>query len=321
VVVLGESEQRRIFRRALADCQAALEELEGLRAEWLKYEEQDQPAYFGWLHSTFGPLIQEIREIYHQIQHKRRIIEAVERIVLEQDCSYAEAYRIFLDEKKLEEQEAEEEEFEEEDSFEEEAEPARGPRSEGTRSSSAGSASERPSRRSSENPDRISQLKLLYRKLARLLHPDVHGLEGELGKRAASLWLQVQEAYSSGDLDRLSTLAALVQSDSDPEAEEDGQPRISELLNAARKYRRAARSIVRDLQRARLDPAFGFIQAKKTQAMRKRAQRELDGERDEAQEGLEALEAFIEQWEHQPRKPKRGREPSGRGRSRGRLRG
>ncbi|RYY90877.1 MAG: hypothetical protein EOO15_00720 [Chitinophagaceae bacterium] len=54
-----------------------------------------------------------------------------------------------------------------------------------------------------ETPERSAELRTLYKKLAKALHPDVHP---DLTEAHKELWLKVQDAYKSGDLERLKAL-------------------------------------------------------------------------------------------------------------------
>jgi hypothetical protein len=53
------------------------------------------------------------------------------------------------------------------------------------------------------SPEKSAELRSLYKKMAKALHPDV---QPNLTDEQRELWLKVQEAYNNGDLDRLKAL-------------------------------------------------------------------------------------------------------------------
>jgi hypothetical protein len=338
LTLVSQERQKRRWDEAMQNCQAALEEFEFLRAEWVIFEEQDRPAYFYWLHAEFGPLIQDIQACFERIQEKRQIIESVERIAEEFDCGFAQAYTLFLEKRAQNEADEPEQEDLFRDIHEDEGdEQEQESESENRSSHEEHAHSEKdswshPAMSKVQDPETESNLKALYRKLARQLHPDVSAVDDPiLRKRADALWLQVQEAYDQKDLPRLGTLATMFDSLT-PEGEKakvSGLAQIavklSDLLASIKRYRRASGSLKRDLNRAKLDPSFGFARTKKTKAMRKRAERDLRDELVEAQEGLTQLEAFIEQWERpvyesRARRSRNARSRSNKARGRARAR-
>lgn len=365
LVLVSVERQKRLLGAALAECQAALEELETLRSQWAAYEERDQPAYVAWLWSAFGGTLQEMRELYRQIDEKSSIMDAVEGVAVDLDVSVAEAYAIYLERRKELEAELKAQRERQERAEREKEKAEREKHGPGAKQGSfdwetggfgfgsdeggdedAGSGKRGGPRRGGHGAlpgeedvgsvgagkarkDLPPEFKSLYRALARQLHPDVSELGLPDRARANQLWHQVQEAYEAGDLQRLRALAAVAgslagvgQAGSEPEAGAGrGLPaaRISEVIALSRRYRKAARSLEREIHGARRDdPAFGFASAKKTPAVKKQAQRQLQLERQQAQARLDALERELEEWAFGAERVRRGWERAGRSGGRGR---
>jgi hypothetical protein len=55
-----------------------MERLEKARAEWRRFEREDQPAFQRWKASTFGPLLSRIREIEALVRQKEALVQEVE---------------------------------------------------------------------------------------------------------------------------------------------------------------------------------------------------------------------------------------------------
>ena len=107
----------------------------------------------------------------------------------------------------------------------------------------------------------------LYRKLCRLLHPDA---AGDLSPAQREIWHQVQEAYAARDTARLDTLLARVEHG----AGLTKVPRtVSELRALAQHFRRAQAKLRNVLADARRHPAWQFRQ--RDPASRVRLEREF----------------------------------------------
>jgi hypothetical protein len=90
-------DQEPLRRRAAADCQREMKRLEKARADWHRFEHEDQPAFERWMAQTFGPLMSEMREINAQIHAKEALVDEVEReIYVGNWPSYEAAYRAIM---------------------------------------------------------------------------------------------------------------------------------------------------------------------------------------------------------------------------------
>jgi hypothetical protein len=64
--------------------------LERLRAEWGRFEREDQPLFARWMAHQFGQRLTELREGEQAAQEKRDLIDEVELVVL---LGYARNHR------------------------------------------------------------------------------------------------------------------------------------------------------------------------------------------------------------------------------------
>lgn len=179
-------------------------------------------------------------------------------------------------------------------------------------------AGERPERGStpSEHDQRIKER---YRRLARILHPDMGSAagEGDFGAtRRKELWLQVQAAYEARDLARLDQLLLLAT------ISEKGAffaATISEILALSARLRDALRPLRRQVRELRRSLAWEFADRKDLTDVRKRCERELRDELETFEGRRRFLERKINQWSRSSRN--HGGDGAGESRMRTRHRG
>lgn len=202
-----------------------------------------------------------------------------------------------------------------------------------------GEASGRGRRQDASRPDGSrndgmhQRIKERYRKLARLLHPDLSdACEGVIeSSRRKELWLQVQEAYGAGDLvrlDQLLLLAALIGKGSVVPGAVSAT--ISETLALAARLRETLRPLKRQIREMRRSPAWGFTNVKdpgERDTLRERSERELREDLESFEGRLDFLKRKVRSWDRNARLPgsvrrqARGASRVGRGRVRGKRAG
>lgn len=155
-----------------------------------------------------------------------------------------------------------------------------------------GSAQEKTEAPSERSP-REQRLKSIYRKLALKLHPDA---SGSVDPALSALWLQVQRANETSDLEALeriwNELGAPGAVDTSEETVFNLRRRVAEMFHTIR-------TMQKRLLKAQRDPAWGFSGAgrkKRSKKLSKKIQSDLSEELAEHQEALEALEKFVEAW-------------------------
>lgn len=136
-----------------------------------------------------------------------------------------------------------------------------------------------------ETPESPAQrFKSLYRKLVRLLHPDGNANHGAA---ELDLWHALQEAYQSGDLERLQTVATRY--DLSLGAASDSLP-VASILAAGQEIAHALRILRRDNQGMQSHPAWKFTKRKNPSLKKLEAQR-----RDQLKDALRAAEWELRQ--------------------------
>ena len=93
-------DQEPLREKAAAECTREMARLERLRAEWARFEKEDQPLFSRWMAHTFGPSLTRLREGEQAAAEKRQIIEEVELVVLLGGArNPREAYKMVLEQR------------------------------------------------------------------------------------------------------------------------------------------------------------------------------------------------------------------------------
>lgn len=75
-------EQEPLRKKAVTECTKAMARLERLRAEWERFEREDQPLFARWMAQQFGARLTQLREGEQASREKMNLIEEVELVVL-----------------------------------------------------------------------------------------------------------------------------------------------------------------------------------------------------------------------------------------------
>lgn len=134
-----------------------------------------------------------------------------------------------------------------------------------------------PQRHRAANPRREQDIRSLYRKLCRQLHPDVAGESTAYTRR---LWHEVQNAYEARDLERLEALFAAWELKGDPTGKNST---FSRILAATKECLAGLRAVQRDIRKARKHISWQFAATGEPERNRRAApiMRELRLQRDE----------------------------------------
>ena len=248
--------------------------MEAMKRQTVSFERQELPACQRWVHLNFGPQLTEIRETELTAASKEAILERIEYYQIWGNMSPVSAYAKVkgeLENPDLHEEdgsadpyetntdfgsyidedddlyniyEAVKEQFENETGFE-------APDFDsfkyaiGLESNQAGEVA-------NEADSRNARTKKLYRKIARILHPD---LCGQFSLREQRLWNRAQEAYRAGDVIELETVLSHL------EAESLGPLfalSVSDILENTREMQFRVDYLEEDLKQARRHPAWRF---------------------------------------------------------------
>lgn len=237
-----------------------LQELERQRRIWTRFETEDAPGFGRWLEREFGSLLEKIRETDFLIRKMESLIEDVKLYAWYKKVSLRKAYQEI---KKAQESGTAEALWKELNSFgavggeeerrdvfsdlfeqeeEEQEEDFFDPRN-------FKNLGEAPSQETTGN-----YLKMLYRQLARALHPDTKENQSESER---NLWYEVQKAYSSGDAYRLQEILSSV-SAGQPEIIDLKSIPIGDIINLRLHLENRLRQLRRDLAEARTQSPWNF---------------------------------------------------------------
>lgn len=338
-----------------------MEKLDGLRAEWRRFEHQDRPAYDRWIASTFGSLLTRLREAEALLQEKKMLIDEIELEVMFGDGgSYYQAFLKVTKRRKNpdtgrdpedpfddEDSDFEDPDFDDEDPFggplsEEElkgmfegfvreflgVDPRKLPPSEykkmfadfksafagagqssgsGPGANAGGRNSQRgedsrfdPHPKKPHQPEQDQQrIKEIYRILVRRLHPDTRA---DSDIEVSALWHDVQDAYATGNLERLEMLLALT----DIQANAAGdQTTLSQMRGVLAELRRACRALVQSLKEASYDRAWNFSQITDRSSLHAEIRRELQKDINLHEQDIIKLQALLDEWSTPPRPRKK----------------
>jgi len=171
----------------------------------------------------------------------------------------------------------------------------------------AGEASPPPNSGHASEPEKSAdaRLKELYRLLVRRLHPDMRA-DGDA--EVSAIWHEVQEAYRTGNVERLEMLLALSELEADAFGEGTS---LSQMRSVLAELRRSYNALQRNLKAAKADPAWNFSQRPDRPMLARRMTSDLKRIIKDLEYHLESLEAQVAHWAKPP--AKRRRKKSGKG--------
>lgn len=313
-------DQRPLRRQAATECRRELVRLEKARAEWERFDREDKPAFQRWVASRFGAQLTEIRELELALREKERLIDEVEiEYAWIGASSYRAAYHAVMrrrdsgaprrpapEEAKTEpppdfaqfstEQKREVfEDFLEDYCGIDPGDLSKKEYQRMYREFAAGMGKEARQSAPSPAPDAPARpddvrIKEIYRVLVRRLHPDARG-EGEADVTA--LWHEVQEAYLSGNRERLELLLALTDIRSRTVGEQTSLFQMREVLA---ELRQAFAAVQESLRSARKNPAWKFTRGARRAVLEVRLQRRFAADIAGRRKRLRACESLIARW-------------------------
>jgi hypothetical protein len=332
-------DQEPLRRTALAECRKAMARLDKARAEWNRFEHQDQPAFARWMAREFGALLSQGRDLEAQIREKEMLIHEVEMEIRFGGRGPHSAYQHVMYQRanprragddfddfgrdgnapndSSSDDPADLSEFEKEALFQDWLREFLGVNPDkigdreywatfeafkasvfGARSEAAPNAEPAEDSRPNGQADtERSRLKSLYRRLVRQLHPD---LQADGDSTVSALWHEVQEAYAAGNVERLETLLALSELESDKLG---AQTTLSQMRAVLKELKTALRNLQRSVRAVLLDDAWDFARRGATAAIQLRIQDELEATVAERRQRLTALNEIIVSWSR-PSAPK-----------------
>ncbi len=310
-------DQTPYLKEAVTRCKRTIAKVNRCRKEIEAFSAEDRPAFEGWSAREFGPLLTSLRETGQALGENASLADHLQWAIHVRGVPMEEAYEYIMrrradpeyrhpvyDAGEDEERggnsdpdssfDGDEEESEENaffrrffeefygngfggDEDEEEADEDEWERVAGR------------TRKTSSPPTHIaSELKKLFRRLARRLHPDGDGGSALDRER----WEEAYEAYRRGDIETLRTLDTVCEVEGIPVSKKLGLAR----LEAVRRHHESRFRVLSEERRElKHDPAWGFSRMKpdKIRALRRKTEFKLRMKLEDMEEELSAAEAFI----------------------------
>lgn len=307
-------DQKPFLKRALARCQRIRRDLAKRQKILAAFEEEDLPAYQTWIANTFGAMLTEIRDNHEAIAELELWLDQIDFSLELNGVPRNEVYeyvrkhrddpdywdpRYDPDPKDLYKEEessdeVEEMEDDEREMFDEMGDEERAMFEEFVKGIAAnvfgvdaeelendpdfpgwspGSIKHKEAA-SAARKHEISELKQLYRRLARRLHPDVSKADEAVTQRR---WEQLQTAYDAEDLDKLRALEAICDADDTGLSIKLGLANLNTWADYHQELLKPLQSAMRD---AKKHPAWGFNGFEKNELIRYKKEIEVDFERE-----------------------------------------
>jgi len=306
-----------LLNRLAREERSIQERLAALEAEVRQFEDIERPAYEGWMRLELGPRIAILEEVLARIHEKRILVHRLNELIETRGLHPREALYVLRNLDRVDpDNDAENRDDPsasagsagpgtrkkgqawDEEELEARRQAKREAKREARREKKAESKAQKQETSSKAAPSLLSRrLTSLYRDLAKKLHPDSPLRTRSIPEsRLLGLWMEVQKAYDSGNLERLSSIATWLSAESGEELEQESALTYSERLGQLRALRRACRNLEEKINRLGDHPAWGFSRAKPQQRkkLRQLALRSLDQEIADAQEILGELEDLLE---------------------------
>jgi hypothetical protein len=326
-------DQGPLRRKAVSECGREMARVEKLRVEWKRFEHEDKPAFERWMAATFGATLSELREQESQLRVKEALIfEVEEEMFFRGTRSHRAAYAAVMRRRTnppppmregagnpppdADDADDFEDPFFEKDSefdqhllFEDFLRAVLGidpdrmsdkkydAMFEDFKAKILGRDGPEPQPRGHQRehpPEPVkpeqARIKEIYRILVRRLHPDTRA---EKDTEISALWHEVQEAYGTGNLERLEMLLALTDIRSNAAGEHTS---LSQMRAVLRELRRSFNALKRSLGTAKRELAWNFARTPDHSALQVRLQRQFEADRAAQKAKLREIEALIASW-------------------------
>ncbi len=315
-----------VRREAIAECNVTMVELNEVRKQWHHFERKDKPAFIRWRAREFGALLSEARRVEEKIRDVRELINEVELELHRYFQTPQSAYARVMFRRQnpgapdpiYEEREGGTgvlTSFEQEALFQEWVRKFLGTNPEKmddvvyessfadfkkrmfSRAAPSPSKIEKPqspdvSENETETDTRVdARVKILYRRLARHLHPDTRA-DGSV--EVSALWHEVQEAYLASDAARLELLLAL----SHLRAENlESETSLGEILHVQENLCRSLRALSKSVAEAENEDAWDFARIGPTAELAREVERQLKFDLGNRTRYLDQLRGRLAEWQ------------------------
>jgi hypothetical protein len=300
-----------IRKKIKKDYDKAVRDLAGVRRQLDQFHQTDLPQFTCWLHTHFGALLTELRELSHKMAADEELIFQVENEVFFGGGSYARAYQRVIEFRENPrpqppppadsgESGAERDPFDDPPEAEDLADDA-DPRN---AFFDAVFGESGPGEDPQDNQDprggprakpaapvpASSRLKELYRALVRRLHPDT---QREMTPQKIEWWHQAQEAYQAGDAEQLEVILTLCEIGDSGTTQ---QTSASLLQRITARLKSSLRGIKRQVAALRKDPAWGFSARADHEGLAVQLRRAMTGDLQEMRRRWTQTQETIAKW-------------------------
>jgi hypothetical protein len=324
-------DQAPLRREVVSDCHSTMAQLDAVRRQWHHFERKDKPAFIRWRAREFGALLSETRQVEEKIRDARDLIHEVEQELRRYFQTPRSAYArvMFRQQNPGRAEPAPEIDnsgtrpltgFEQEALFQEWVRKFLGTNPDKmddvayeasfavfkTRMfSEAARARPEPEQRREPKPPSPetaesepdadaaldSRVKILYRRLARQLHPDTRA---DRSAAVSSLWHEVQEAYDASDVARLELLLALSHLQSD---NLDSRTSVGDILRVQESLERSLRALGKSVAEAENEDAWDFARLGPTPQLATDVERQLKFDLNNRTRYLDQLQSALAEWQ------------------------
>lgn len=328
-------DQQPLRSKVASECSRTMARLEKAKAEWKRFQQEDQAAFNRWVNATFGALLSQIREIDADVYAKEALVHEVDMEMMFGGArSPRAAYREVQNRRDNPPPEANsqsapppprwEEGAGEDDPFGDIPEYEQEMLFQDLLRMVMGLDPDRMSEKKYEQmfadfkknllgheqpgPPAVpppqqqpeqSRLKELYRLLVRRLHPDT---KADSDAEVSAIWHEVQEAYRVGNVERLEMLLAMTDLQANATGEHTSLAQMRAVLT---ELRRSFNALQRNLRAAKDDLAWNFAGRTNRSALEKRVRSELEAKRQGLERMLQMLDAKIAGWSAPPKARKK----------------
>lgn len=292
-----------IRQKARANYEKARREVEKLKSEAEQFQVVDHPKFMQWLHSSFGPLISESRELHRKLMEVEDLVNEVQQeYFFGNHRSIVAAYQAVM--RRRQETESDAEAFSHSDppgpDGEAGGEDFDTDPGESFREFASALGFEMDGNlpgKGLEPIGRQNRIKDVYRALVRRLHPDKSRV---LTKKEIEWWHQTQDAYENGDLERLEMILTLC----DIEDKGTRETSVSTLALITAQFKKSLRSLKREISGYRRDPAWNFTSRRDHSDLHRRAEETFKSEREILVYKLKKFETMVQNWAEQAPRPR-----------------
>lgn len=325
-------DQTSLRRNAIAECNATMTQLDEVRRQWHHFERKDKPAFIRWRAREFGALMSEARQVEEKIHAARELIFEVEEEMRRYFQTPQSAYaRVMFRRQNPGSPEPAPDDgnggtrvltsFEQEALFQEWVRKFLGTNPDKMDDAAYEtnladfkkrmfSQTARPLPRMAKRKARpmdvpddqaeaevsVERVKILYRRLALHLHPDMRA-DGSV--EVSTLWHEVQEAYLSSDVPRLELLLALSYLQAD---DLENETSLGDIMLVQENLQRSLRALSKSVAEAEQEDAWDFARLGPTPQLATEVERQLKFDLGNRVRYLDQLQGRLAGWQNEIKK-------------------